>query len=252
LFGVEPPKLSTAEPLGEVIRTARESLAGRPIEKCLLYAPDAIGRDLFRANGSSEQVRSYAPVEVRLRSVYPPKTPVCFASMFTGAGPEGHGIRVYEKPVLGCDTLFDALARAGKKVAIVAVADSSVDRIFRERPIDYYSEDYDDEVTSRVKGLLTRDEHDFILAYHQEYDDLLHDTSPDSPTALKAVDNHIRSFVELAEAAAECWAAYDRLLTFSPDHGAHVDAATGRGDHGDDIPADMEVVHLFGVFPGAR
>jgi hypothetical protein len=251
LFGVEPPALSTAESLDPVVRAAGESFDGRPVARCLLYAPDAIGQDVYYANGRFEDVRERAPLEVPLRSVYPPKTPVCFASMFTGAGPEGHGIRKYEKPVLECDTIFDALARAGKKVAIVAVAESSIDRMFLGRPVDYYSEDYDPEVNSRVKDLLARDEHDFILAYHQEYDDLLHETRPDSPAARQAVNNHIRSFVELADAAAEHWSAYDRVLTFSPDHGAHVDPATGRGDHGDDVPADMEVVHLFGLHPGA-
>src|SRR5258706_14345046 len=54
-----------------------------------------------------------------------------------------HGIKRYERPVLSCDTIFDALARAGKKVAIVAVRDSSIDLIFRERPIDYFSPTYD-------------------------------------------------------------------------------------------------------------
>jgi hypothetical protein len=34
--------------------------------------------------------------------------------------------------VLACDTVFDALVRAGKKVAIVAVRDSSIDLIFRD------------------------------------------------------------------------------------------------------------------------
>ena len=40
--------------------------------------------------------------------------------MYTGAQPEVHGIRKYEKPVIRIDTLWDALVRAGKKAAIVA------------------------------------------------------------------------------------------------------------------------------------
>jgi predicted AlkP superfamily phosphohydrolase/phosphomutase len=69
------------------------------------------------------EVVSFAPIEISLQSVTPPKTPVCFASLFTGAAPDQHGIRKYEKPVLKCDTLFDALIRAGKRGAIVAVRD---------------------------------------------------------------------------------------------------------------------------------
>ena len=44
----------------------------------------------------------------------------------------------YDKPVLRCETIFDSLVNAGKKVAIVAVRNSSIDSIFRERTIDYY------------------------------------------------------------------------------------------------------------------
>jgi hypothetical protein len=51
----------------------------------------------------------------------------------TGAQPQVHGIQKKEKPVLTCDTIFDALIRSGKKIAIVAVKGSSIDLIFRKR-----------------------------------------------------------------------------------------------------------------------
>lgn len=100
-----------------------------------------------------------------------------------------------------CETLFDTLLRARKKVAIVAVAGSSIERIFRERDLDYFAESYDHQVTDRVRGLLEASSHDFIVAG----------------------------------------------LT---DHGARLDPVTGKGTHGDDIPADMEVNHFFGFAPG--
>ena len=127
-------------------------------------------------SGASNYVVSASDVQVELRSMTPPKTPVCFASMFTGAPPEVHGIRKYERPVLTCDTLFDALARAGKRAAIVAVRDCSMDIIFRSRPIDYFTEDYDPQVTERALELVRDGNHDFIVAYNQEYDDTLHRT----------------------------------------------------------------------------
>jgi hypothetical protein len=168
--------------------------------------------------------------------------------MFTGRPPASHGIRTYEKPVLRCETLFDRLVSAGKRVAIVAVRDSSIDRIFRGRAIDYFSERYDPEVTERTLRLLEEDRHDFVLAYHQEYDDTLHRTTPRSEEAVEALKKHVDAFVRLARAAHEHWAPYDRVLGFVPDHGAHVDPQTGKGTHGLDIPEDMEVRHFYGVF----
>jgi hypothetical protein len=240
--GIEPS-------LSPVIERAK-ALGLDRCERVLLYAPDAVGLPLCDAFPEAlEAVAREAPTIVRVRSVVPPVTPVCFATMFTGRPPASHGIRTYERPALRCETLFDRLVSAGKRVAIVAVRDSSIDRIFRGRAIDYFSEIYDPEVTTRTLQLLEEDRHDFVLAYHQEYDDTLHRTTPGSPEAVEALRNHVHAFVQLARAAAEFWAPYPRVLGFVPDHGAHVDPHTGKGTHGLDIPEDMDVRHFYGVFP---
>ena len=137
-------------------------------------------------------------------------------------------------------------------MAIVAVKGSSIDMIFRGRPLDYFSEIYDDAVTDRVLKLIQEDRHEFILAYHQEYDDALHKTTPSSPEAMDALSSHIKSFDTLAGATGLHWKQHDRAVMFAPDHGAHVDSATGRGTHGDDIPEDMEVIHFFGFYRSDR
>jgi hypothetical protein len=67
---------------------------------------------------------------------------------FQGRRPDEHGVKKYERPVLRCETLFDALIAAGKRVAIVAVRGSSIDLLFRERPIDHHSCDYDSVATA--------------------------------------------------------------------------------------------------------
>jgi hypothetical protein len=152
--------------------------------------------------------------------------------------------------VLECDTLFDALARAGKRVAIVAVKDSSIDLIFRGRPIDYYTEEYDPEVEERVLRLLNEDAHDLILAYHQGYDDAMHGSTPTSPDAIKAFRGHLRTFERFAEAFTERYGDRNRLIAFLPDHGTHVDPESGKGSHGTDSPEDMEVRHFWGVYRG--
>jgi hypothetical protein len=245
-MGVCSPQLSECDAVGAV--TEEYGRAGGPaVEKCLVYAPDAIGRVFLERHPQVLSTVSHvAPVVVPMRSVFPPKTPVCFASMFTGAPPEIHGIRAYERPVLKCDTLFDALIGGGKSPSIVTVEDSSVDIIFRGRDMDYFSESCDGEVTERVLGLLDDDRHDFILAYHQAYDDMLHEGAPWGPEALAAVECHIAAFTRMAAAARRCWKGRAGLIAFAPDHGAHVDPESGRGTHGDDIPEDMDVLHFFG------
>lgn len=285
LMGVEPPTICRTPPLEPVL-----ALAPGRIERVLAYAADAIGR-VFLDNHPDLKKRLVAAsdVQVELRSMPPPKTPVCYASMFTGAQPEVHGIRKYERPVLTCDTLFDALARrdtagtrditqsssigivsqvpepnrvpsrSGNRVAIVAVRDCSVDIIFRNRAIDYFTQESDQQVIELALELVRADKHDFIVAYNQEYDDVLHRTGPESPEAVAAAQRHVEAFVLFRQATEEFWAAHSRALLFAPDHGGHTvpPSAIGnselgisslpRGDHGADIPEDMDVLHFWRV-----
>ena len=251
LMQVPEPAVSAEDGLAAVLQAAEALPGALPIARCLVFAPDAIGLGFYRRHRSLfEPVRRQAPVAVPLRSVVPPKTPVCYASMFTGALPEVHGIRRYEKPVLTCDTLFDSLVRAGKRVAIVAVAGCSIDLIFRQRAVDYFSEPYDQQVIERTLALLEAGEHDFIVAYNQGYDDAVHETTPESPEALLAVRNVIGNFAALAAAFDAHWRSHNRLIAFTPDHGGHVDPATGKGTHGEDIPEDMRVQHFYGLRTG--
>jgi hypothetical protein len=324
-MGIEPPTTCQIPPLELVLALAENGDCPAPsstqalrgtvpcfpaapgsVDRVLVYAPDAIGRVFLDGRPElKKRLVAASDVQVELRSMIPPKTPVCYASMFTGALPEVHGIRKYERPVLTCDTLFDALARrdtqghdrnrgdctglrraarsrggeatrrglspsddfgscpecardsdrvpnrTGRRVAIVAVKDCSMDIIFRNRPIDYFTEGDDQQVTGRALELVRDDKHDFIVAYNQEYDDTLHRTRHDGPEALAAARRHVETFERLSQATEEHWAGYSRALLFAPDHGAHFDATKGMGDHGDDIPEDMDVLHFWRVRPAA-
>ena len=248
LMGIDPPKLSIEEAL-EIVLDAKSNIIGEhPVEKCFIYAPDAIGEKLFQMQSKEfEAITKVAPVQVVLRSIMPPKTPVCFASMFTGAKPDAHGIKRYEKPVLSCDTLFDALIRAEKKMAIVAVRESSISLIFLNRHLDYFIEDYDQQVIDRTHQILRDYDHDLILVYNQEYDDTMHRTTPCSEEALNAMKKHLETFVNLTEAFLDRYKDHNCLTLFSPDHGAHINPETGHGDHGLDTPEDMEVRSFWGI-----
>jgi len=132
LLGVMPPSVSEEPALDMVISTLEEE--DLPLEKCLIIAQDAIGAHLWGSHENElRKILPLVPLRVPLRAVFPPVTPVCFASIFTGAQPVVHGIHRYTRPVLECDTIFDALVRADKKVAIVSVENSSIDLIFRNR-----------------------------------------------------------------------------------------------------------------------
>ena len=248
LMNIAYPAICDAAPVDSVCQIARNILDGEPVQKCLIYAPDALGNHLIKLIPDFvETIQQFAPLAVPVRSVMPSVTPVCFASIFTGALPARHGIQQYEKPVLTCDTFFDALLRARRKVAIVAVTNCSVDRIFRGRELGYFSEPDDPAVTDRALSLLESNHHDVILAYHQEYDDTLHRTTPFSHEAILAARNHIKTFMQLNEAFDWRWQSYHRAICMITDHGAHLNPATGCGDHGDDIPEDMELTHFYGI-----
>lgn len=248
LFGVEPPAVCHHLPLTSVRAAFASTLTKSPIERCLVYCPDALGNHLWsRFPQQRAAIEQHCPLRVSVQAAFPPKTPVCFASVFTGASPDVHGIRRYEKPILACDTLFDAFVRAGLKVAIVAVRDSSIDRLFLSRPIDYFSETYDQEVTTRALEVLAQDTHDLIVVYHQEYDDQVHQTQPFSPSCVTAMNNHVRCVQTLIGAAAAAWQHRTWAAVVAPDHGAHLDPDTQRGDHGLDIVQDMSVSHWYSV-----
>lgn len=244
LFGIPAPSISSEKSLVRAIH----GFDGTPIERCLIYCPDALGDHLWeRFPEHRQRITACCPDRFSVSAAFPPKTPVCFASVFTGAPPEVHGIRRYERPVLTCDTLFDALVRSGRRVAIVAVRDSSIDLIFRNRPLDYFSEADDQQATERALGVLAADQHDLIVVYHQEYDDQLHATEPFSSECVQAMERHVDTVETLARAVAALWSSRPRAMVIAPDHGAHLDSETGRGDHGLDIPSDMSVSHWYGV-----
>src|SRR5690606_5858086 len=163
LFGIPTPTSSLESSLDSVLRYSAGRLNGAPIERCLIYCPDALGNHLWaRFPEQRDRVTKCCPQRVDVSAVVPPRTPVCFASLFTGAPPEVHGIRRYERPVVTCDTLFDVLVRCNRRVAIVAVRNSSIDIIFRDRPLDYFSEPYDQEATDRALHVLESAVHDLI------------------------------------------------------------------------------------------
>ena len=211
-----------------------------------MFAADAIGAHLVRSYAEAfEPVARHAPTSVEACAVLPSVTPVCFASMFTGALRTLHGIRKSERPTLTRDTL-DALV--GRPPCRHRGRGELLNRSdLPSRRIDYFTETYDEEVVERTLNLVAADQHDFILAYQQEYDDKMHATVPRSPEALRAMANHVRNFDRVARAARDRWATTSHAVAFVSDHGTHIDPSTGRGTHGSNMADDLEVRLFWGV-----
>ncbi len=245
VLGTERPKCADEREVDAI-----KNLVGtQKPDRMLIYNPDAVGEWIYEKYYKLfDNIRDACQTEVSFLTAFPPKTPVCFATMFTGAQPEVHGIRKYEKPVLKIDTLFDSLVRSGKKVAMVAVANQSIPRIFAERPIDYYLMPYDGAVIEKALELIEKDEYDVIEVYNQEYDDKMHLSWPSSPIAVNALKHYNASFGKLVSAVRTHWKNHDTLVTFSPDHGVHK-PLFGLGTHGKNIPKDMNIRHFFGMIP---
>lgn len=127
-------------------------------------------------------------------TVDPPMTPCCFGTMYTGAPTKVHGIEVYEKKRITIVTLFDALARAGKKVALLSPKGYSMAVIFAGRNIDYYLMDSYSQVNAKAVELILKDEYDFILTYNANFDDTLHKRGSEHPDTLAEMRFNYRTF----------------------------------------------------------
>ena len=85
-------------------------LNGAKADRVFMYNPDAIAQWLEEKYPQLlKEVNRWSELEIPYCSVMPSVTPVCFGTMYTGAQPEVHGIRRYEKPVITIDSIFDAM-----------------------------------------------------------------------------------------------------------------------------------------------
>jgi len=247
IMGIEPPR--QAEPKVGWLSELLKSKANGKVDRAVIYNPDAIAMWLFQNyTADFAPVLKHTQVGVPLKTVFPSVTPVCFASMYTGTQPEIHGVRQYEKPVVTTDSLFDALLRADKRVAIVAVKGSSMSKIYAGKALDYFILSYDEEVAEKAVELIEKDEYDFISVYTQEYDDAMHLTGTESEPSLEAMNNQINIFEMLAGAIDKNDEKHNTLFCFCTDHGVHSNE-NGGGTHGADIPEDMNILHFFGIKP---
>ena len=241
LLGVE--KFTDASAMDEVTSLAE----GGRVDRVLMYNPDAVAWWIFeKYNDMFAADLELDPLVLKMESVMPSVTPVCFASMYSGLMPDGHGIKSYTKPVLSCETIFDALIKAGLKPAICSTGNDSISLIFKERDMDYFIVDTPDQANEKAIELLKENRHDLIVVYNGNYDGEMHGCGPEGEKAIAALEHNIAAYRELYETAKKEWGGRGLKFAaaFATDHGCHeIDGK--RGSHGLDMDEDMHVVHMW-------
>jgi len=245
-IGVQAPE--KAEPANaQLSALVQQRVPGGKVDRILMYNPDAVAMWVYQKyTALFGDGGKHTSLALPLQTVMPSVTPVCFGTMYTGAYPETHGIRKYEKPVIKIDTLFDALLRAGKKCAIIADTKCSMGKIFLERDMDYFLFETIGEINAKAAELIEKDEHDLIAVYNGNYDSAMHKTGPESEESIAQLRDNIASFDMLVNKVKEHWTAHDTLFGFAMDHGCH-EIDGGCGAHGLDMPEDLNILHLYGL-----
>ena len=244
LLNVTPgPKM--AKPHDKVLDMAEQILTGEGRRRAFFYNPDAIGMWIYRKYQKKfAGLENRVQLRMKIHTAYPPVTPVCFGSMYTGLPPKEHGITKYRKPVLLVDTVFDYLVRAGKKAAIISIEGDSISRIFLGRDIDYFIYPTVEECNEKALDLIERDKYDFMVLYNGNYDYMMHRFGPEGSRALEALDQNIETFLNIYDRIKEYWKDHPTVLAFAPDHGCHKKLMF-MGSHGIQIPQDMETIHFY-------
>ena len=229
------------------VALAAEKFGGEKADRVVIYNPDAVAWWIFEKykNMFAPALEKSGAV-MRMRSVMPSVTPVCFGSMYSGVMPEKHGIMKYEKPVLTVETLFDVMVKEGRKAAIVSTTGDSISKIFLKRDIDYFIYPSVRLVNRKALQIIKEDKYDLIVIYNGNYDASMHATGPEGRLAIKSLGKNIKFYRRMVDTIEKHMKNRKVFYGFCPDHGCHA-IDSGRGSHGLDMEEDMNVVHLYGA-----
>lgn len=246
-MGIEAPECAAA-PNAALCEYIDKMLGNDRLDRIFMYNPDAIGQWVMEKHPFfCEHVKALTDVAIPLETADPPKTPVCFATMYTGAQPSVHGIEEYTRPVIKIDTIFDALIRSGKKGVIVCTEGDSLAKIYLEREMDYFFYPTTEEVSAKAAEVVLEDKYDFVVMYNAGYDSVMHACGPESPEALAELRGNSELFAMFAHLIKSKWKQHNTLIGFAMDHGSHT-TSSGKGNHNLEIDEDMSIVHSYKIF----
>ena len=246
IMGIDAPN-QAGESADILVKKANLAFNGKKADRVFIYNPDAVALWLFQKyTYLFEEMLINADIGIPMKAVMQSVTPVCFATMYTGAEPSVHGIEAYKKPVVKIDTIFDALIRAGLKPAIVSTTGDSTSCIFLEREMDYFIFDTTDECNKKAMELIEEDKHDFIILYNPNYDNTMHRCGTESKEALIELKKNAETYAKIVAQIEKCWGMHRTMIGFCPDHGCHDHDLYGqKAGHGLDIPENLNVMHFF-------
>ncbi len=183
-FGLPAPKEAVSPPIDTVCASL-----GR-CERVALIVLDAFGVALWEHarrltphfNGLAEQHL------LRLESVSPPVTPVCFATLASGAAPQVHQLRD-RRDELRAQTVFQVLREAGLTSAVVG-QDRSSARLVWSRFADYArvaGSNTDDELLDLCLRVVEQRNPNLLATQLLDIDDAGHAHGPFSARTVEAI-----------------------------------------------------------------
>jgi predicted AlkP superfamily pyrophosphatase or phosphodiesterase len=177
---------------------------------------------------------------VKIRAVQPPKTPVNFATMGTGASQENHGIDQKTDP-LKIETIFQVLDEGGMTSCVAGRQTGSPANLF-SRMVTYPEiahTNKDAEVLALVMGRLDESSPDLTLVQFLDIDNAGHKSGPfgvESSRAVRNTDLKLGSLIRGFAGRAS--------IVVLADHGQHEvvgEDGTCRGKHDGSSEEDFVV-----------
>lgn len=246
-MGIEKPEKAN-DKNGEIAEYVDKVFGGQKADRVFMYNPDAIAQWIYEKYPDlMAEVVNRTELQAKYSCVMPSVTPVCFGTMYTGAQPEVHGIMAYEKPVIKIETIFDSLIKAGKKPVIIAIADSSLAKIFLERDMDYFFYETNEEVNAKAAQVIIEDEYDFVVVYNDNYDSIMHKYGTEHINSLSELRCNVESYAMFDALIRTNWTKHNTFMAFAMDHGAH-DIDGGCGSHGLYMPEDINITHFYKAY----
>lgn len=213
-------------------------------DRVFLYHPEGVASWVFENHISIfRPLTSRAGLTCDMAAMDPPLAPVCLASMYSGKEPEKHGVLSGRKPVQ-INTVFDDLAAAGKRAAVICTVGDPAAQLFRDRNVDCFVYDKREHCNMKALELILEDRHDLIVLYNGNYNAVTHRRGPESRAALQTLRENVAEFCEIHDAIKKHWTGHNTVLGFAPDHGCHK-KLFGRGGHGTRTAEDMNIKHFY-------
>jgi predicted AlkP superfamily pyrophosphatase or phosphodiesterase len=249
VLGLPRPREAQGEALEQVVGDLRG------LQRLAIVILDGLGMATWRAAHDRTPVlnRLAGGHLVELRSVRPPVTPVCLATIGTGAAPETHGVREREDP-FQAETVFEVVREAGRTSGVAGGAACSATRVLGRwsdvtRRLGGKDGDRDDLILAASLRIVAEDRPDLFFTQFVALDSASHKHGPFTPQAAEAAERLDARFGRLLAGLRE--GGYGILAL--ADHGQHpIDPPRSgkRGWHDGSVEEDM-VVPLVWAHPNA-